>query len=211
MGGAVFPHYCLSWDQTMMEVRKKMVTSFIKPQARSATLSATDPAAGHCRHTPKLETPGHSQVSLGQSLVKSLLLSPESWCTENLFVPSKSMFPQSCLSTGGSMVGLKWPPPRRLMLHPGLLHPETLPLWQATDDSYLFRRHSNTQRQVWLSLCGVSCCAQGSVWALWVSLVGMRFDFKCNIAPPAVLLGLLLCSWIWGIFEWWDPTFSCLW
>ena len=91
----------------MVEVRKNMVTSFKRPQAHSATLSATDPAAGHCRHTPKLETPGHSQASLGQSLVKSLLLSPESWCTQNLFVPSKSLFPQSCISTGGSMVGLK--------------------------------------------------------------------------------------------------------
>ena len=31
------------------------------------------------------------------------------------------------------------------MPHPGLLHPEPLPLWQATDDPYLHRRHSNTQ------------------------------------------------------------------
>ena len=38
----------------------------------------------------------------------------------------------------------------------GLLHPEPLPLQQATADLYLHRRHSNTQRQVWLSLCGVS-------------------------------------------------------
>ena len=82
MGGAVFPHCCLSWDQTMVEVRKKMVTSFKRSQACSATLSAADPGAGHRRPTPKPETPGHSQASLGQSLVKSLLLSPESWCTQ---------------------------------------------------------------------------------------------------------------------------------
>ena len=42
------------------------------------------------------------------------------------------------------------------MPYPGLLHPEPLPLQQATADPYLHRRHSNTQRQVWLSLCGVS-------------------------------------------------------
>ena len=30
---------------------------------------------------------------------------------------------------------------------PGLLHPEPLPLQQATIDLYLCRRHSNTQRQ----------------------------------------------------------------
>ena len=45
-------------------------------------LSVPSPAAGHCRPTPPLETPGHSQASLGQSLVGSLLLSPGSWCTQ---------------------------------------------------------------------------------------------------------------------------------
>ena len=59
-----------------------MVTSFKRSQACSATLSAADPAAGHRRPTTKPETPGHSQANLGQSLVKSLLLSPESWCTQ---------------------------------------------------------------------------------------------------------------------------------
>ena len=29
---------------------------------------------------------------------------------------------------------------------------------------------------------------------------GMRFDFKCNCAPPSVLLQLLLCLWTGGIF-----------
>ena len=37
-----------------------------------------------CPHqpTPLLETPGHSQASLGQSLVESRLLSPGSWCAQ---------------------------------------------------------------------------------------------------------------------------------
>ena len=26
------------------------------------------------------------------------------------------------------------------------------------------------------------------------------FDSKCDFAPPTILLGLLLCSWMWGIF-----------
>ena len=48
------------------------------------------------------------------------------------------------------------------MLHDsGLLQPELLSPWQATADPCLHRRHLNTQRQVWLSLCGVS----GSWWA----------------------------------------------
>ena len=39
----------------------------------------------------------------------------------------------------------------------------------------------------------------------------MEFDSKCNFTPPTILLGLLLCPWMWGIFFWLDPTFSCLW
>ena len=35
----------------------------------TAALSAPDHAAGHCQPTPPLETPGHSQASLGWSVV----------------------------------------------------------------------------------------------------------------------------------------------
>ena len=80
-----------------------------------------------------------------------------------LFVLSKSLFSQSHVSSGCSMVGLRQLPPRGLVPYTGLLHPEPLPLWQAAADPYLHRRCSNTQRQVWLSLCGVSWCAQGFV------------------------------------------------
>ena len=68
----------------------------------------------------------------------------------------------------GSMVGLMVPSSRGLnhTLHdPGLLQSEPLPPWQATADLCLYRRHSNTQKQVWLSLCVVSgvWCEQGLV------------------------------------------------
>ena len=33
-----------------------------------------------------------------------------------------------------------------------------------------------------------------------MSLAGMGYDSKCNVASPTILLGLLLCSWMWGIF-----------
>ena len=79
-GGAVFLPYYLTWGQTMVEVMK--ITSFKRPQAHTATLSATHPAAGHHQPTPPPETPGPSWESLGQSLVGSLLLSPGSWCTQ---------------------------------------------------------------------------------------------------------------------------------
>ena len=55
------------------------------------------------------------------------------------------------------------------MLHPDLLHLEPLPLWQATADPDLCRRHSNTQRKVWLSLCGVSWCTRFCLIPLSIS------------------------------------------
>ena len=60
----------------MAEVMKIIVTSFKRSHACTATLSALGPAAGHHQPMPPLETPGHSQASLGQSLVGSLFLSP---------------------------------------------------------------------------------------------------------------------------------------
>ena len=39
--------------------------------------------SGHRQSTPPLKNPGHSQASLGQSLVGWLLLSPGSWCTQD--------------------------------------------------------------------------------------------------------------------------------
>ena len=49
-----------------------------RSHAHSGTLSVPNPTAGHCRPTPLPETPGHSQTSLSQTLVGSLLLSPGS-------------------------------------------------------------------------------------------------------------------------------------
>ena len=74
MDVSVFPPCCLTWGQTMVEVRKIMVTSFKRSHAVSATLTAPDPAAGHHWSTPLLETPRHSsvsQASLGQSFYES--------------------------------------------------------------------------------------------------------------------------------------------
>ena len=56
----------------------------------------------------------------------------------------------------------------------------------------------NVQIQFCLSLCGISLVWARFVWALWVSLVGMGLDFKCD-TPPTILLDLLLCPWAWGI------------
>ena len=93
---------------------KIMATSFKRSHAHIATFSAPDPAAGHPWPTPPLETPGHSWASLGQSLLWghcSFLLG--TGVHKVLFVPSKSLFPQSCVSSGGFMVGLMEPSSKR--------------------------------------------------------------------------------------------------
>jgi len=66
----------------MVEVTKIMATSFRRSHACTAALNAPDPAAGHHWRTLLPKTPEHSQESLGQSLVGSLLPSPGSWCTQ---------------------------------------------------------------------------------------------------------------------------------
>ena len=63
---------------------QKEVLSTSKTRAAPQTLvfNTAEPAAGHCQPTPPLETLGHSQASLAQFLVGSLLLPPGSWYTQ---------------------------------------------------------------------------------------------------------------------------------
>ena len=60
------------------------------------------------------------------------------------------------------------------MPHPGLLHPEPLPLWQATADPYLLRRHPNT----------VLSQSLGGLWVL----------VSTGIFEPSER-----CWWVWGL------------
>ena len=100
------PSLLFTWGLTIVEVMKIMVTSFKRSHACTATLSAPNPAAGHHRPIPLLETPGHSQASLGLSLVGSLLLSPGSCYTQGSVCALQESVSQSCVSSGSSMMGL---------------------------------------------------------------------------------------------------------
>ena len=131
----------------MMEIMKIMETSFKRSHACTATLSVPNPATNHHRPTPLPETPGHSQASLSQTCGVlwghcSFLLGPG--VHKVLFVPSKSLFPQSCVSSGSSMVGLMATSSKRAYAIPSLLHPEPLPLQQSTNNPCRPSRHSNT-------------------------------------------------------------------
>ena len=195
MGGAVFPLCCLVWGQTMVEVMK---ASFKRPHGCTVTLSAPNPEVGHPWPTPPLETHGHLPASLGPSRVGSLLLSPGSWCTRFCLCPSRVCFPVLCkfwLLYGGVNGDL---------LQEGLCRtqvcctqspcPAAVPCWPTPSQETL--KHSSGS-------VSVGCLGPGVhevVWALQVSLAGMRFDSKSDFTPPTILLGLLLCPWMWVIF-----------
>ena len=111
------------------------------------------------------------RASLSQSLVGSLLLSPGSWCTQGFVCALLESLSQSCVSSGNSMVGLMVISSKRAYAIPRL-HPELLPLRQATADLYPCRRHSNTQRQA-QSLWGLLGCTEvlfepsEHIWCVW--------------------------------------------
>ena len=207
---------------------KIMSTSFKRSHACTAALSAPNPVAGHCLSTSLPETPGHSQASLGQSLVGSLLLYPGSWCTQGFVcTPQESFFSQSCVNSGGSMVGLMQPPSRGLMPFPSLLHPEPLPLQQSTTNPYPTGDTQTSSVSVSLGVSG-PWCAQGLfepsehlcwVWGFILNMIlpllppcgGFSFAFGCGgissksfhhhtttTPMPTILLGLLY-PWTRGI------------
>ena len=66
----------------MVGIMAVMVTSFKGTYDRTIVFSAPVPMVSHCQPTPQLQTPGHSQASLAQSLMGTLLRSPDSWCTQ---------------------------------------------------------------------------------------------------------------------------------
>ena len=95
-GWSCVPSLLFTLGQTVVEVMKTMVTSFERSPACTATFNAPNPAAGHHQPMPLLETPGHSQASLCQSLVGSLLFFSGSWCTRFCLCPTRIYFPVLC-------------------------------------------------------------------------------------------------------------------
>ena len=78
----------------MVKMMKTMVTFFKTSHACS---QCPHPPAGCHWPTPPPETPGHSQLSLGQSPVESLLLSSGSWCTQgSVCALQEPIFPVLC-------------------------------------------------------------------------------------------------------------------
>ena len=90
----------------MVEVMKTTVTSFKRSHEHTATLSAPSPQQATADpHLRQRLLDAHSQVWVcllwGHC---SFPLGPGAH--KVLFLPSKSLFPQFCVSSGGSIVGL---------------------------------------------------------------------------------------------------------
>ena len=129
-----------------------MMTSLKRSHVCTATLNAPNPAAGRCRPTPPLETPGHSQASLGHLLRGSLLLSSGSWCTSFCCALQESIS-QSCVSSGSSMLGVKGN-----LFQEGLCHTQvcsTQSLCPCGSPLLTCFSTGDAQTQFCLSLCGV--------------------------------------------------------
>ena len=167
---------------------KIMATSFKISHSCTATLTAPNPEAGHHQPTPPLETPGHSWASLGQSLVGSLLLSPGSWCTRFCCALQESIS-QSCVSSGSSMVGLMVTSSKRAYAIPKSAVPRA-PVPVADHCQPV-----SPQGTLCLSLCGVP----GSWYMQDLFEPSAHLWPEHEFALLTILLGLLLCPWMWDI------------
>ena len=118
---------------------KIMVTSFKRSHACTAILSVPNPAAGHHQPMPLLETPGHSRksgsVSCGVTAPFPCVLVHTRFC-----YALQEYVSQSCVSSGGSMVGLMAVASKKAYGIPKFAAPRAPALWQSTTDPYLHRR-----------------------------------------------------------------------
>ena len=144
MGKAVFSPCCLTWGQTMVEIMKIVTTSFRRSHACTAALIT--PTLQQATADPwlsgrLLDTHGQVWVSLlwGHCF---FVLDPGAYKVS--FVPSKSLFPQSCVSSGNSVVGLMATSSKRAYAIPRSTATRAPAPAQPTADSFFHRRYSNT-------------------------------------------------------------------
>ena len=129
----------------------------------SPTLQQANTDPHLCRRL--LDTHGQVWVSLLWGQYSFIL---GSGAHKLLFVPSKSLCPQSCVSSGGSMVGLMVTSSKRAYAIPRSTAPRAPALQQSTADPFLLKRHSNT-------------VLSQSLWNLWV-LVCTRYVWALSVS-----------------------------
>ena len=137
---------------------------------------------------------GHCSFLLGSGVYKVL------------FVPSKSLFCQSCVSSGSSMVGLMVTSSKRAYAVPKPAVPRA-PVPVADNHQPI-----PPQETLKHSFIPVSVGSLGpGVHKVCLSPLsvsdGSEIDCKCEFPLSTIFLGLLLCPWTWGISS---QLFQCL-
>ena len=144
MGRPVFLPCSLTWGQTMMEVMKIMGTFFKMSHAHITVLSDWP----WNRPPPTHASAGDFWTLMVMSRSVSCgFTAPFSWVlvhTRFCLYPPRVCFPQSCVSSGGSMVGLMVTSSKRACTLLRSAAPRAPALWKATADPYLHTRHSDT-------------------------------------------------------------------
>ena len=173
-----------AWGQTMVEVMKTVVISFKRSHACTAALSPSKPEAGHHQTMP----PPHVWVSLLWGHC-SFLLGPDAY--KVLFLPSKSLFPQTLCKLWQLYDGVNSD-----LLQEGLCHTQVYWTQSCCPCSRPLINQASTgdpQTQLCLSLCGVSgsWCTQGMfetsehLWQVWGLILNMISSLlpSCEASP----------------------------
>ena len=143
------PNYGGGGNEDNGDLLQKVPCTHLVPSVSPTLHQATADPQCHWR---LLDTPGQVWVSLLWGHC-SFLLGPGAH--KVLFVPSKSLFPQSCVSSCGSMVGLMETSFKKASAIPRSAAPRAPDPAQSTADPHLLRRHPNT-------------VLSQSLWGLWV-------------------------------------------
>ena len=154
-----------------------------------------DPEAGHHWPTPPLETPRHSQASLGQPLVGSLLLSSGSWCAQGSVCALQESVSLVLCKLWWLYGGVNGE-----LLQEGLCHSHlscTQSPCSCGRPLLICTSTGDTQIQFWLRLCGVSgsWCAQRlfepskHLWRVWDLILNMILPFLQSCRGFSFALG----------------------
>ena len=207
MGRAVFPPCFSTWDQTMVAVMKKMVTSFKRSHALSAAQwpwPCSRPPLTHASARNSWTLTGKSGSDLWGDLWLlwghcSFLLGPGAPKVFFFCALQESVFPVLCKfwQLYGGVKGD--------LLQEGLCHTQVCCTQSLCPCGRPLLTHTFTgDTQTVKGMSGsISVGSPGEHKILFEPsehLWCLGFDFICNFAPPTVLLGLLLCHWVWGIF-----------
>ena len=178
----------------MVEVMKMMVTSFRRSHAwflHSMPPTLHQPTSDPCLCQRHLDTHGQVWVSLLWGHC-SFLLCPG---THNLlFVPSKNLFPKSCVSSGDSKPGLMANSSKRAYATPRSTAPRA-PAPAAVHYWPIAPQETLKDSSVSVSVESLGPGMPKVCLSPLTSLTGMVLDSKCDFAPAIILVGLLLWPW----------------